>query len=103
MLVVSVTLVSCDNVLVDLFDETFGEMFGAQEESAEEEGAEEGAGESAGTMTACDCIEAAVEVDIYDDAAIAAFEEEYAACEEVMTTNADYSACEDDLMNFMGM
>ena len=57
----------------------------------------------AGAMTACDCAKAAVKVDMYDDAAIAAFEEEYAACEEVMTEDADYSACEDVMAELMGM
>ncbi|MGB1119164.1 MAG: hypothetical protein ACPGYR_01600 [Chitinophagales bacterium] len=55
------------------------------------------------TMTACDCATAALKVDMYDDAAVAAFEEEYAACEEVMTIDADYSACEDALAELMGM
>lgn len=96
------TLVSCDNALMDLFDETFG----AEEEAAEgdEAATEEGAeGGEAAAMTACDCIEAALKVDMYDNAAIAAFEEEYAACEEVMTFDADYSACEDAMAELMGM
>ena len=77
MLVVSVTLISCDNVLVDYFDDALDAVKEATKE-----------------LDACDCIEAAVMVDWGDKASIASFEEEYADCEELIYANdADFSEC----------